>query len=117
MTPQEVRQLTDEQIKGEIHATREKLFKLRSQAVTEKVENTGQFRVERKHLARLLTERTARRHKHYGTNTPAVAAKSEAKPVKKKVAAKPAKKTAPRSAAAPKKTSTKKPSAKTAKKS
>jgi ribosomal protein L29 len=114
MTPQEVRQLNDEQIKGEIHATREKLFKLRSQAVTEKVENTGQFRVERKHLARLLTERTARRIKHAGTKAPA--AKSEAKPVKEKAAAKPAKKPAPRSPASPKKPPTKKP-AKTAKKS
>jgi ribosomal protein L29 len=60
MNPNEVRQLSDEQIKGEVHAAREKLFKLRTQAVTEKVENTGQFREGRRGLARLLTERRAR---------------------------------------------------------
>lgn len=60
MTPQEVRKLSDEQIGGEVKATRERLFKLRTQAVTEKVENTGQFRELKRDLARVLTERRSR---------------------------------------------------------
>ncbi|QYU66665.1 50S ribosomal protein L29 [Leptolyngbya sp. 15MV] len=67
MTPTEVRQLTDDQLKAEVASTRNRLFKLRSQAVTEKVENTGQFRELRRDLARLLTERTSRRSRVGGS--------------------------------------------------
>jgi len=88
MTPTEVRQLSDEQIKGEIHAARDRLFKLRAQAVTEKVENTGLFRTTRKDLARLLTERTVRRAKQHPpartSGSPASAAKPAPKTQTKK---------------------------------
>ncbi len=89
MNPNEVRQLSDEQIKGEVHAAREKLFKLRTQAVTEKVENTGLFRTTRKDLARLLTERTARRLKHKGAGKPAAAPVAAKTSVKKPAGKKP----------------------------
>lgn len=62
MTGTEVRALRDEEIGIELKRLRERLFTLRSQAVTEKVENTAQFGVIRKDVARLMTERNARRH-------------------------------------------------------
>lgn len=61
MTGEEVRKLKDEEIKAELGRLRTKLFDLRSQTVTEKVENTAQFTTIRRDVARLLTERNARR--------------------------------------------------------
>lgn len=61
MTGDEVRKMKDEEIKVELARLRTKLFDLRSQTVTEKVENTAQFAVLRRDVARLLTERNARR--------------------------------------------------------
>jgi ribosomal protein L29 len=52
--------LTFEQIASELAAARRKVFNLRAQAVTEKVENTSQFRTTRRTIARLLTEQGAR---------------------------------------------------------
>lgn len=63
MNGTEVRQLSDEEIGVELKRLREKLFTMRSQQVTEKVEDTSQFGKVRKDIARLQTERTARRHK------------------------------------------------------
>jgi len=60
MTGEEVRSMKDEEISIELKRLREKLFTLRSQTVTEKVENTSQLRVLRRDVARLLTERRAR---------------------------------------------------------
>jgi len=57
----EVRKFNDEEIKMETSRLRRKLFDLRSQMVTQKVEDTSQIRKSRKDLARLLTERSARR--------------------------------------------------------
>lgn len=61
MTGAEVKALRDEEIGIELKRLREKLFTLRSQAVTEKVEDTSQFLKIRKDVARLLTERNVRR--------------------------------------------------------
>ncbi|GMV27314.1 MAG: hypothetical protein AMXMBFR58_33450 [Phycisphaerae bacterium] len=61
MNGKEVRALRDEEIKVELERQRAKLFQLRSQAVTEKVENTAQFKSVRRDIARLLTERRSRR--------------------------------------------------------
>ena len=47
MTGEQVR-ATDEEIGIELKRLREKLFTLRSQAVTEKVEDTSQFRMLRR---------------------------------------------------------------------
>jgi large subunit ribosomal protein L29 len=60
MESTEIRKLTDEQIASELAAARRKGFNLRAQAVTEKVENTSQFRTTRRTIARLLTEQGAR---------------------------------------------------------
>jgi large subunit ribosomal protein L29 len=60
MTPKEVRKLKDEEISVEIERLRRKQFELRSQAVTEKIEDTSQFAKIKKDVARLLTEQTAR---------------------------------------------------------
>lgn len=60
MNGKEVRALKDEEIKVELERTRAKLYHLRSQTVTEKVENTAQFKEVRRDIARLLTERGAR---------------------------------------------------------
>lgn len=87
MTPKEVRQLADDQLKAEVESTRSKLFKLRTQAVTEKVENTGQFREGRRGLARLLTERRARQlAKSSGASKPAAGPAAKTKPAAAKTA-------------------------------
>lgn len=60
MTGEEVRQLADEEIKIEVGRLREKLFALRTQTVTEKVEDSTQFVKIKKDVARLMTERRRR---------------------------------------------------------
>lgn len=60
MTGKEVRALSVDEIKAELGRLRGKLFDLRSQTVTEKVEDNSQFGKIRKDIARLLTERKAR---------------------------------------------------------
>lgn len=62
MTSAEVRKLNDEELGLELTRLREKLFQLRVQATTEKVENTAQFKLLRADIARVLTERQARYH-------------------------------------------------------
>jgi large subunit ribosomal protein L29 len=59
-TSEEVRKMRHEEIGIELKRLREKLYTLRSQTVTEKVEDTSQMRKLRKDVARLLTERRAR---------------------------------------------------------
>lgn len=59
-TSEDVRKMRDEEIAIELKRVREKLFTLRSQTVTEKVEDTSQMRKLRKDVARLLTERRSR---------------------------------------------------------
>ena len=60
MTPKEVRKLNDEEISVEIERLRRKHFELRTQAVTEKIEDTSQFGKIKKDIARLLTEQQSR---------------------------------------------------------
>jgi large subunit ribosomal protein L29 len=60
MTGEEIRKMRDEEISIELKRLREKLYTLRSQQVTEKIEDTSQLRVLRRDVARLLTERRAR---------------------------------------------------------
>ena len=60
MTGEEVRNLRDEEISIELKKLREKLYTLRTQTVTEKIEDTSQLRLLRRDVARLLTERRAR---------------------------------------------------------
>lgn len=56
-----VKKMTDEEIGLEIKALRAKHFTLRTQAVTEKVEDLSQFGVSKRNVARLLTEQNTRR--------------------------------------------------------
>jgi large subunit ribosomal protein L29 len=60
MTGEEVRKMKPEELKQELGSMRNKLFDLRSQTVTEKVDDHSQFEKTRKDIARLLTERRAR---------------------------------------------------------
>ncbi len=63
MNGAEVRKLSDEEIAVEIERLRRRLFELRTQAVTEKIEDMSQFAKTRRDVARLLTERAARRRR------------------------------------------------------
>lgn len=60
MTPKEVRKLSDEEIELEIKRLRARLFELRTQEVTEKIQDTTQFSKVRRDVARLLTELKSR---------------------------------------------------------
>ena len=63
MKAKEVHKLSDEEIDVELVRLRSRSFELRTQAVTEKIEDTSQFGATRGDIARLLTERSARRIK------------------------------------------------------
>ncbi len=60
MTGEEIRKMKDAEMKAELASKRMRLFDLRSQTVTEKVEDLGEFKRTRRDIARLLTERRAR---------------------------------------------------------
>ena len=61
MTGEKIRGLTDEEIRVSIRKFRDQLYRLRSQTVTEKVEDNSQFGTIRRNVARLRTEQTRRR--------------------------------------------------------
>jgi len=63
MKATEVHKLSDEEIDVEVVRLRKRSFELRTQAATEKIEDTSQFASTRADIARLLTERNARRIK------------------------------------------------------
>ncbi len=60
MKAREVHKLSDEEIVVEVKRLRRQLFDLRTQAVTEKIQDTSQFEKIRKDIARVLTERSMR---------------------------------------------------------
>jgi large subunit ribosomal protein L29 len=60
MKAEDVRKMKSEELKVQIATLRERLFDLRTQTVAEKVEKVSEFRVIRRDIARLLTERRAR---------------------------------------------------------
>ncbi|MDP7070263.1 MAG: 50S ribosomal protein L29 [Phycisphaerales bacterium] len=60
MTPHEARKLGDDEIDIEVASLRRRLFDLRCQTVTEKIQNTAQFGNVKRDIARLLTEKRAR---------------------------------------------------------
>jgi large subunit ribosomal protein L29 len=60
MKAKEVHGMSDQELVVEVKNLRGRLFDLRSQVVTEKVEDTSQFSKIRKDVARLLTEQTRR---------------------------------------------------------
>ncbi len=58
----EVRKMKDEEIKLELERLRRHLFDLKSQAVTEKLEDSSQLGKARKDVARLMTEHSNRKN-------------------------------------------------------
>ncbi|MDZ4753207.1 MAG: 50S ribosomal protein L29 [Phycisphaerae bacterium] len=71
MKAAEVHKFSAEEIKVEATRLRRRLFDLRSQSVTEKIEDTSQYRKSRKDLARVLTELNSRSPKTKRKATPA----------------------------------------------
>lgn len=63
MKASETHKLSDQEMKTEEQRLRKQLFDLRSQAVTEKLENPRQLSVIRRDIARILTERRQRQMK------------------------------------------------------
>ena len=61
MKAKEVHKLSEEELKVETQRLRKRLFELRTQAVTEKIQDTSQFSKVRKDIARVLTEANGRR--------------------------------------------------------
>ena len=59
----QLRTLTGEELSAELREHRARLFTLRTQAVTEKVEDNSAFTATRRLVARVLTEMNARRHR------------------------------------------------------
>lgn len=84
----EVHKLSGEEIDVELDRLRRKLYDLRCQAATEKIEDPSLFKKVRGDIARLLTERTARLHKASGgtakTTAPRRATKAAAPAAAKK---------------------------------
>jgi len=60
MNSAELKKMSDEDIGIEVQQLRRRLFDLRCQLVTEKIQNTSQFPNVRKDIARLLTEQSSR---------------------------------------------------------
>jgi len=56
MKAAEVHKMQDEELQIEVRRLRRHLFDLRTQNVTEKIEDVSQFQKTRKDIARLLTE-------------------------------------------------------------
>lgn len=78
MKAAEIRKMTDDEIAVEVLSLQKKVYDLRCQATTEKLEDPSQFKKSRRDVARLLTERNARRSAKAGS----VGAKSGSKKVK-----------------------------------
>lgn len=55
-----IRDMSDEEISGNIRKLRDQMYRLRSATVTDKVEDTSQFGTLRRNVARLCTEQTRR---------------------------------------------------------
>jgi len=60
MKAKEVHRFNDEEISIEIARLRKRMFELRTQKVTDKIEDTSQFKKNRRDIARLLTEQRDR---------------------------------------------------------
>ncbi len=60
MKAKAVHKLSDEELGIEVENLRKKLFELKTQSVTEKIQDTSQFNKIRKDIARLLTEQSVR---------------------------------------------------------
>lgn len=68
MTGEEVRKLTDEELGVELKRLRARVYQLRTQAVSEKVEDNTEIRRTRRDVARILTETRSRQIAAAGRN-------------------------------------------------
>ncbi len=57
----DVKRMGEDQLGNELKSLRMRLFTLRSQSVTEKIEDSSQFGITKRNIARVLTEQNARR--------------------------------------------------------
>lgn len=73
MKPKELRDKETPALQEELKGLRKRMFELRTQAVTEKVEDTSQYLKIRRDVARILTELNTRNRA--AVKTPAGAAK------------------------------------------
>ncbi len=71
MKAKAVHKLSEEELGIEVDNLRKKLFELKTQAVTEKIQDTSQFPRIRKDIARLLTEQSVRCQKSTTSKTKA----------------------------------------------
>ena len=69
MKAKEVHKLSDEEITVEVKRLRRHLFDLRTQSVTEKIEDVSQFTNARRDIARLLTEQRNREIERQGSKS------------------------------------------------
>jgi large subunit ribosomal protein L29 len=60
MKAKEVHNFNDEEVAVEIERLRKRMFELRTQKVTDKIEDTSQFKKTRRDIARLMTEQRSR---------------------------------------------------------
>ena len=60
MKAKAVHKLGNEELTIEVDTLRKKLFELKTQGVTEKIQDTSQYGKIRKDIARLITERNVR---------------------------------------------------------
>ena len=60
MKAQEVHNFSNEEGSVEIDRLRKRMFELRTQKVTDKIEDTSQFKKTRRDIARLMTEQRSR---------------------------------------------------------
>lgn len=112
---EKVKKMTGEELGIELNALRERMYTLRSQSVTEKVEDVSQFGITKRNIARILTEQNVRRVSGAGEpRTPRPAPKRAKAPARKAPAAKPAKAAKPTAAKAPRKAGASARSAKSA---
>ena len=66
MKAKSVHKLSDEELTIEVDTLRKRMFELKNQSVTEKIQDTSQYARIRKDIARLLTEQTMRSNNAQG---------------------------------------------------
>jgi len=68
MKAEEVHKMSDEEMAEEVNRLRRHLYDLKSQTVTEKLEDPTQLTKTRRDVARILTEQNARRQRQAKAN-------------------------------------------------
>ena len=66
MKAKAVHKLSDEEVTIEVDTLRKRMFELKNQSVTEKIQDTSQYGKIRKDIARLLSEQSVRSNSTQG---------------------------------------------------